>query len=232
MKTPSVPTLAPVALDSIDDSDSLSDYLRNGRSCIAQQFRNHPSGLEIARAYSDLVDNVIRRMLIIASQKSGRPDLENCPISVVATGGYGRRELCPHSDVHITFIPQRDGDPVVERIVKEMFTLLMRVFMDANGMSVGYAYRLIDDCAALDHQTMSGLLDARVIAGSDRIFIKLENDYWALFNPADFIFTKLNERRKQRDKIGSTPRVVEPNLKEVPGGLRDFQTAVCVARAR
>src|SRR5882672_2766095 len=143
MKTTSLPPLAPHKLDSITDSESLSDYLRNGRSCIAEQFRIHPNGLETARAYSDLVDEVIRRMLVIACEKAGHPEAESSHISVVATGGYGRREICPHSDIDITFIPQRDGDPVVERIVKEMFTLLMRVFMDANGMSVGYAYRLI-----------------------------------------------------------------------------------------
>ena len=231
MKTTPEPPLSPSDLNAISDSESLSEYLRSGRAKLADQVRQNPAGLTTARAYSDLVDMVIRQMLVIASRRAGRASVDQCPISVVATGGYGRRELCPHSDIDLTFVPQKDGDPVVERIVKEMFTLVMQVFMDANGMSVGYAYRLIEDCASLDHQTMCGLLDARVIAGSDRIFIQLENEFWSMFNPADFIFTKLLERKKQRDKISMTPRVVEPNLKEGPGGLRDLQTAVWVTQA-
>src|SRR5205085_7212812 len=117
-----------------------------------------------------------RRILHLACVRAGRVDRrESAPVAIVATGGYGRRELCPHSDIDITFIPHRENDTTVDRIIKEMFTLLMRVFMDANGLSVGYAYRLLPDCAGLDHHTTSGLLDARLIAGSDRLFIQLED---------------------------------------------------------
>lgn len=221
------------ALLTIDDLDGLAAYLRDCRHVLGQRALQGAGGLELARAYSDLVDGVMRRILNIACARAGRgANPASVPIAIVATGGYGRRELCPYSDIDITFIPHRDGDALVDRIIKEMFTLVMRVFIDANGLEVGYAYRLMEDCANLDHQTTSGLLDARLIAGSNRLFIQFEHEFWLHFNSADFIFRKLEERRAQRRKAGATPRVVEPNLKEGAGGLRDLQTAVWVTQAR
>jgi len=220
-------------LRTIRELDDLSAYLRRRRAEINARVYQGAGGLELARDQSDLVDGVVRRMLALACGRAGRsvsPD--SVPIAVVATGGYGRRELCPHSDIDITFIPHRDGDALVDRIIKEMFTLVMRVFIDANGMQVGYAYRLLEDCASLDHQTTSGLLDARLVAGSHRLFIQFENEFWGHFNPAEFIFTKLAERRRQQQKAGVTPRIVEPNLKEGAGGLRDLQTAIWLTQAR
>ncbi len=217
-------------LDHVSSSDELAEWLRQGREQLDRQVLQGIGGLEAARAYSDLIDAVIQRMMGIACADTGL-NVAQLPMAVVATGGYGRREVCPHSDVDITFVPHRDGVAALDRVIKEMFTLLMRVFIDANRMSVGYAYRLIEDCATLDHQTTSGLLDARLIAGSSRVFIQLESDYWTLFNPADFVFTKLTERKAQREKAGGTPRVVEPNLKEGSGGLRDLHTTLWLVQA-
>lgn len=218
---------------AIHELESLAEYLHRRRAALHARVAQAPGGLELARDLSDLVDAVVRRMLALACARAGRgASPESVPVAVVATGGYGRRELCPHSDIDITFIPHRDGDPLVDRIIKEMFTLVMRVFIDANGMQVGYAYRLMEDCAHLDHQTTSGLLDARLVAGSSRLFIQFEHDFWASFNPTEFIFAKLEERRHQQQKAGNTPRVVEPNLKEGAGGLRDLQTALWVTQAR
>ncbi len=224
------------------DLDSLAGYLRQERVALrglggqggsggASQGGSN-GGLALARTYSDLVDSVIRRMLYLACAKAGRgASPESVPIAVVATGGYGRKELSPHSDIDITFIPHRDGDALVDRIIKEMFTGVMRVFIDGNGMSVGYAYRLMQDCVNLDHQTTCGLLDARIVAGSDRLFIQFEDEFWSHFNPPDFLFAKLDERRRMLEKHGPTPRVIEPNIKEGAGGLRDLHTAVWVTQA-
>ncbi|HSV72886.1 MAG TPA: HD domain-containing protein [Chthonomonadales bacterium] len=198
---------------------------------MRERTRAGVGGLEFTRSHSDLVDSVVQGMFAIACQQGGGRDVGAVPIAVVATGGYGRQELCSHSDIDITFIPHRDGDAAVDRVIKEMFALVMRVFIDACGMEVGYAYRLIDDAPQLDHQTTSGLLDARLVAGSQRVFVQFENEFWACFNPADFIFTKLAERRAQRGKAGATPRVVEPDLKDGAGGLRDIQAAVWVTQA-
>jgi [protein-PII] uridylyltransferase len=203
------------------------------RNALDQKVRQGSPGLETAWRYSECVDTAVREMLTLSCEMVGRgASPESVPAAIVATGGYGRRELCPHSDIDITFIPHRDGDPLVDRIIKQMFTLLVRVFMDGAGVTVGYAYRLVEDCGYLDHQTRTGLMDARLIAGSSRLFIRFENDFWGLFNPAEFIFSKLAERRRIRAKYGETPRLVEPNLKEGPGGMRDLQTALWVTQAR
>lgn len=218
------------------DLDTLADYLRQKRAALhglgGLSRDGSKGGLDLARRYSDLVDSVLRRMLFLACARAGRGATpESVPIAVVATGGYGRKELSPHSDVDITFIPHRDGDALVDRIIKEMFTGVMRVFIDGNGMSVGYAYRLMQDCMNLDHQTTCGLLDARIITGRDRLFIQFEDEFWSGFNPPEFLFAKLDERRRTLVKHGPTPRVIEPNLKEGAGGLRDLHTAVWVTQA-
>ncbi len=212
--------------------DRLSERLRADRASLDERVRQGLGGLAAVREYSDLVDTVLRHMLEMACSRVGRGATPAAvPVAIVATGGYGRRELCPRSDVDITFVPHRDGDSLVDRIIKEMFTLVMRVFIDGNGMDVGYAYRLLEDCSNLDHQTACGLLDARRVAGSDRLFIRFEDAYWEGHNSAEFIFAKLEERRKQRSEFGGTPRLIEPHLKNGPGGFRDLQTAVWVTQA-
>lgn len=188
-------------------------------------------GIALSREFSDLMDAALHRMFALACARS-RVDPATFPAAIVATGGYGRRELAPYSDIDLTFIPLRDGDAATDRVIREMFRLVMEVFINGCGLEVGYAYRLLDDCGALDHQTVCGLLDARLLAGSARLFIQFEYAYWIGFNPADFIFTKLKEQIQRREKWGATPRVVEPHLKEGAGGLRDFHTAVWLTQAR
>src|ERR1051325_11166689 len=124
------------ALLRTTDVDSLADFLRRQRTALFESLNASTGGVAFARSYSDLVDSVIRRMLGFAWEKAGNQGAtETVPVAVVATGGYGRRELCPPSDIDITFIPAKDGDAVIDRMIKEMFTYVMRVFMDANGMS-------------------------------------------------------------------------------------------------
>ncbi|HZT41882.1 MAG TPA: HD domain-containing protein [Chthonomonadaceae bacterium] len=250
MKKTQVPTVnekdvRDQALSGLGDTKELADYLRAGREQLLASLKASPNvepserptpnaqlpgGIAMARAFSDLMDAVITRMFHLACERAGVNPLQP-PIAIVATGGYGRRELSPFSDIDITFIPQRDGDPQIDRVIRDMFTQVMDVCIARCGLEVGYAYRLLEDCVRLDHQTTSGLLDARLVAGSERLFIQLEDAFWMGFNPADFIFTKLEERERALAKWGSSPRVVEPQLKEGPGGLRDLQTMVWLTQA-
>lgn len=218
---------------SAGDPDSIAAYLIEARRRITELSLQGNDGVRVAQLHSDCMDAVVARMFDAAHTAAGLTDPgKRVPIAIVATGGYGRRELCPHSDIDITFIPSREGDHTIDRVVKEMFSALMRILMDAAGIEVGYAYRLLEDCGNLDHQTVSGLLDARLVAGSERIFIQFEHEFWSNFNPAEFIFAKIEERRRQRAAAGGTPRTVEPDLKNGPGGLRDIQTAIWLVQAR
>ena len=189
------------------------------------------SGMEMSRNYSDLIDAVVRRMFEIACNATGANPL-TLQMAIVATGGYGRRELAPFSDIDLTFIPQRDGDAATDRVVRELFRLVTDVFIAKCGLEIGYAYRLLSDCTALDHQTASGLLDSRYITGSQRLFIRFEAAFWYGFNAPEFVFAKIDERNAVLKKHGMLPRCVEPNLKEGPGGLRDIHTAVWLVQAR
>jgi [protein-PII] uridylyltransferase len=229
------------ALAALKDAGGIGDYLNAERGKLIERILSAggsqegatapPGGLQMSQEFSDLTDAVIQRMFALACETVG-VDREKVSLAIVATGGYGRRELAAFSDVDITFVPLRDGDRDTDRIIREMFTLVMDICITRCGLEVGYAYRLMEDCAQLDHQTMSGLLDARLIAGNTRLFIQFEDAFWAGFNSTDFIFAKLDERAKTLSKWGRTPRVVEPHLKEGPGGLRDLQTAVWLTQAR
>ncbi len=226
---------ADIRLDAMVNTDEVAGYLQTERESLIQRIL-HPAGLPaggfaMAHAFSDLMDRVIRRLFHIACAKH-EVDPTTLPIALAATGGYGRRELSPYSDIDITFIPQRDGDTRTDKVIRDLFALLMDVGNTRCGLEVGYAYRLFEDCTSLDHQTACGLLDARFITGSERLFIQFEDAYWTGFNATDFIFSKLDERRSILKKWGDTPLQVEPNLKEGPGGLRDIQTMVWLIQAR
>lgn len=223
-----------LAATLLEERERLCNLLKSPRrdpAALALPYDGVVDGVAITRAFSDLIDAVIGRMFVLACQQAGaNPQL--LPISIVATGGYGRRELCPFSDIDITFIPRRDGDPLLDRVIRSMFTQIMDICIARCGLAVGYAYRLLEDCTDLDHKTTSGLLDARLIVGNERLFIQFEDAFWLGFNSTEFIFTKLTERRAALAKWGETPRVVEPQLKEGPGGLRDLQSAVWLIQAR
>ncbi len=231
-----------VALEQLTSYDELATYLLLEREALMARILEPPHdpqtgailpvpGLATAMEFSDLMDAVIRRMYALAC-KSQNIDMNSLNMAIVATGGYGRRELCPYSDIDITFIPWREKDTKIEPVIKHMFQQLMEVCITRCKVEVGYAYRLIDDCGKLDHQTQCGLFDARLIAGNPRTFIQFEGEFWILFNAAEFIFTKIAERQKVLEKWGNSPRIVEPQLKEGAGGLRDIHNAIWLVQAQ
>lgn len=227
-------------LASLTGPEEIAAYLQQEREQLICRLLCPPEqpvtpagrrGLEVAAELTALTDRVIRRLFTLSCRAAAVSEA-NLPIAIVATGGYGRRELAPFSDVDISFVPARDGDPAIDAVIREMFRRLMDIFLARSGLEVGYSYRLIEDCGKLDTKTTSGLMDARLIAGSDRVFLTFEDAFWASFNATELIFSKLGERRAALAKPGREPRSVEPDLKEGAGGLRDLQTAVWLIAAR
>lgn len=194
------------------------------REKLYERWRQKPAGRLWCQHLSELADSVIRTLQEMVWQNAPKPP----EVAIVATGGYGRKELAPRSDLDITFIPLNEEDPLTENAVRDLFRTLIHVFSRLD-WNVGYAYRLPGDCPALDPVTRSGLLDARLIAGSERAFRQFLQAFQKTFPIADYLIYKLEEREQALNKFGDTPRKVEFHLREGAGGLREAQTAKALA---
>jgi [protein-PII] uridylyltransferase len=208
------------------------------------------SGLDAARQLSGLMDGLIAGLYTHAFDAAGEgaagggaagggaagagatsgtehPDR----LSVVATGGFGRRVLAPFSDIDLLFITPDAPAPATLRIVEYMLYFLWDL-----GLKVGHATRSVADClveAAADTTVRTSLLDARHVAGDMPLF----TDFAARFRAdctangsGDFFAAKQAEREARHRRYGDSPFMVEPNVKEGRGGLRDLQTLFWMAR--
>ncbi|MGQ9523790.1 MAG: HD domain-containing protein [Armatimonadota bacterium] len=219
-------------------ADELAAYLREGRRLIQDEFVRHPHmrGRLLCQRLADLNDEVLRWMFRAACTEVGLSEHGVAPfgarMAVLATGGYGRRELAPFSDVDVTLAVSEEGDPHMDAVARRIFMLIMEVFTERLQLKVGYAYRLMEECPGLDHQTQTALLDARCVAGSADFAQLFAEELVRCLEPGVFVCHKLEERRQAWARFGGSVFVTEPNLKEGVGGLRDLHAAMWAARAR
>lgn len=203
----------------VESSDSTK--AKGGRQALLRRLENRPDLLDWSELYTSFVDNYVRQVcdsvLLLHPQAP--------PIAVVATGGYGRRELSPFSDLDITVVPLEETNPALDAAAKDIFRALHSQVAGTLSVEIGYAYRLVNDAPGLDERSRTALLDARLIAGSEEPLDALMKLYWETFPTADFLIAKISERQIMFDKTNDTPLVVEPELKEGAGGLRCFQCA-------
>lgn len=151
-------------------------------------------------------------------------------LAIVATGGYGRRELAPFSDIDINFIAASDDDPQLDEITRTMFRLIMDVFLAEAGLKVGYAYRLLEEAAGLHHQNQTALLDARFVAGSRELAQSFQDELRRNIQPVAFMHDKLRERESSISRHGRGIYRVEPEIKEGEGSLRDLHLTSWLAQ--
>lgn len=182
------------------------------------------SGLEWTGRHTALVDRLV--LGLYETCRVGEEDL----VAVVATGGYGRSELSPFSDVDLTLIPVDEADTRADDLVRT-FSRALDAALRSMGLSVAYSYRLIADAPGLDADNRTALLDARVVAGAQQPFEALMSEFWSTFPVGEFLIAKIEERQRQFARHHDTPLVVEPQLKEGAGGMRCFQCANWVRQA-
>lgn len=209
------------------DLSAIGAFLRENRAKLNQCRPKGGLGLDLLQENTELVDAVIGRLYEIAQTKIAGQAGAAPALAIVATGGYGRCALAPYSDIDVTFIPAREDDELTQVVIKEMFQSVMDVFLYGADMKVGYAYRLFSDLATpLDHQTQTALLDSRLIAGDEALFAAFESEFRSRLLVADFLFQKQAERMAVLEKHGGdNVYLVEPNIKESAGGLRDAHIA-------
>jgi [protein-PII] uridylyltransferase len=184
-------------------------------------------GRACAKYLSDTMDDLVSGAFDYASahvyhRSSGA---EGDRMAVVATGGYGRGLMAPGSDVDLLFLLPYKQTPWAESVAEYMLYLLWDV-----GMKVGHATRNVDQCIKLssgDVTIRSALLDARLIHGAGDLFDEFKERFAKDVTRAsarNFVEAKMAERDRRHDKSGNSRFLVEPNIKDGKGGLRDLHT--------
>ncbi|MCS7191761.1 MAG: HD domain-containing protein [Armatimonadetes bacterium] len=189
-----------------------------------------------SESISEDIDSFLREIYELAKEraleKAGKHyKSEHSEIALLATGGYGRRELCAFSDIDIAFVPLEEDDPFVDVLLRECFRLIISVFTDNTDLKVGYGYRTLSDLPTLDTQTQAALMDARFIVGYEPLAEKLQSQLLANLDVLKFIRERERERYSAYQRYHSSPLVTEPNLKEGAGGLRDGHAALWLLAA-
>ena len=145
-------------------------------------------------------------------------------LALIATGGYGREELHPYSDIDLLIIFDESKLDQYKSELESFSTFLWDI-----GLKPGLSVRTISDCveqSKLDITVITNLMEARLITGSDAFFADMQNKISInhLWSPAEFFHEKVAEQEKRHLKFGNTAYNLEPDVKEGPGGLRDIQT--------
>ncbi|HVZ43655.1 MAG TPA: [protein-PII] uridylyltransferase [Ramlibacter sp.] len=161
--------------------------------------------------------------------RSGLP----ASIALVAVGGYGRGELFPHSDIDVLVLLPDGVSADHDAELKRGLEAFIGGCWDA-GLEIGSSVRTVGECVSLaqgDVTVRTSLLEARLLAGDRKLFTEFQQRFAPTVDPQAFFVAKTLEMRQRHNKFENTPYSLEPNCKESPGGLRDLQVILWVARA-
>jgi [protein-PII] uridylyltransferase len=217
----------------------LRAFLSDGRKKLMKIQAPHRLGTTWRENLSLLLDTALGRIFDhawnTARAQHGEPPLAHSEhesgLALIAIGGYGRGELCPHSDIDIAFLAAEEENPVIDAAVKEAFRLIVEVLIDGERLDVSYAYRPLADCERLDPKDKTSLLDARWLAGSEHLVRRLHEELHRSWDGVEYLLDKEKERREVALQPGMSLYGVEPQIKEGSGGLRDLQCALWVTSA-
>jgi [protein-PII] uridylyltransferase len=211
----------------------LKVMLQDGRRAVEEFLLAGGKGRATAERLSRLMDAIISLAFEVVAGSLYRSDNPSSSerMSVVAVGGYGRGMLAPGSDIDLLFLlPYKQtawGESVAEAILYALWDM---------GLKVGHATRSIDECirqARADMTIRTTLLEARHLVGDAALFeeltARLDRDVLQ-GTAAEFVAAKLAERDERHRRVGESRYLVEPNIKEGKGGLRDLHTLFWIAK--
>ncbi|GGY48507.1 [protein-PII] uridylyltransferase [Pseudoduganella albidiflava] len=200
---------------------SLKLRLKSDRQVVIATFREDGKPEKLLRSLRQSVDEVLTQ----AWQAAGLP----ANAALVAVGGYGRGELFPYSDVDVLILLGHSPDEETRHRLEELVQLLWDL-----GLEIGSAIRTVEECLAeseADITVQTSLLEARLVTGDADLFARLQKEYDAAMDPQAFFHAKTSEMRQRHAKYEDTAFSLEPNCKESPGGLRDLQVILWMAKA-
>ncbi len=214
--------------------ETLKEALAAGRVEVANRLKRNPTrGREAVTAQAFLMDQIVRLLFdaIVAHIHPVNNPTAAERLCLVAVGGYGRGEMAPYSDVDIGFIMPYKSTAWTEQVIESM----LYVFWDL-GLKVGHSSRSIDETirmAKSDLTIRTALLEARFIWGDRDTYEEMSRrfrDQVMRDTARAFVAEKLAEREARHKLMGDSRYVVEPNVKEGKGGLRDLHTLFWIGK--
>ena len=219
--------LAPAA--AVPDFGTLRQQYRNDKAALLAQLGVQGSSTRGVRKalqqLSRLTDQTLRELWSLTGLGPG--------FSLVAVGGFGRGELFPFSDIDVLVLLPDGSQPDQDAALKARLESFIGACWDV-GLEIGSSVRTIADCveeAFRDVTVQTSLLECRLICGSKNAFASLVGQLAQAMDPKAFFVAKTLEMRQRHHKFENTPYSLEPNCKESPGGLRDLQIILWVAKA-
>ena len=204
----------------MSDVAALRDSLRAGRAALRKNYGTRSRPAHLLRAHARLVDEHLRLVWgkLEMSQK----------LAMAATGGYGRGELYPKSDIDLLILLPQEPDEGMQLCLHELVQMLWDI-----GLEVGHSVRTVAQCLAesSDITVQTNLLEARLITGNRKLFIEMREALSDHLSRRAFFLAKQQEQENRYARFLDTDYNLEPNLKESPGGLRDLQTVLWISRA-
>ena len=214
--------------------DLLQNALAHGRTEISRRLIQFPSrGYQAAAEQAFLIDQIVRIIFDHVTQIlypiANRSSSER--VAILAVGGYGRGEMAPHSDVDIAFVTPYKRTAWTEQVVEAMLYLLWDL-----GLKVGQSSRSLDETVKLaqdDLTIRTALLESRFVWGDRDVYEEAASRFWnevAGKTGPEFVRLKMVEREERHKRMGDSRYVVEPNIKDGKGGLRDLHTLYWIGK--
>ncbi|OUR72750.1 [protein-PII] uridylyltransferase [Methylophaga sp. 41_12_T18] len=210
-------------VDQQHSTVELRTALDNSQSYLQTSFENGSDIVELVHQRAAFVDQVLQELW-------QQHQLTDCPISLLAVGGYGRGELHPYSDIDLLVLLDESVSEQPPAGLSDFLTQLWDI-----GLEIGHSVRTIQECrqqAEQDITIATNLLETRLLCGDNPLFSALQqltitNKTW---DTTRFYQDKKQEQIQRHLKYNDTANNLEPNIKESPGGLRDLQVISWVAQ--
>jgi [protein-PII] uridylyltransferase len=232
--------LSSAALDAVGDAAAqrsaalsiLKNALFRGRMICKERLENGAGGLETSRLLSGVTDTVVTALYDFTTVHvfRARNPTEGERLCLMAVGGYGRGVLAPYSDLDLLFVRPYKPTAHTESVIEYMLYALWDL-----GFKVGHASRTVNECVKLsreDFTIRTSILEARYLIGEPVLaeeLLRRFRDEVMNGTGAEFVAAKLKERDERHSRAGMARYMVEPNVKEGKGGLRDLHTLTWIA---
>ena len=224
---PAVLSAPPSALQA-PTLPELREQFRAGKAALLDHFNasrpTAPAALRLTRALCRHVDQTLLALWTLSAMPPAA--------ALLAVGGYGRGELFPHSDVDVLVLlppPHANESEALKTAIEAFITACWDI-----GLEIGSSVRTVGECIAIaksDVTVQTALLESRYLCGSRRVFNTFRHANTQAMDAKAFLRAKTLEMVQRHRKFEDTPYALEPNCKESPGGLRDLQVVIWIARA-